>query len=127
MASDQEKNGRKYDLEERLIDFTLQVIEIVEALPQTRVGNHVAGQFLRRGTSAAPNEGEPRGAESRKDFVHKMKVVLKELRQVRVWLLLIHRKGLLRSRDQLARAQSECDELISIFVKSISTAERGLA
>jgi len=118
------KQLRKYDLEERLIDFTMNVIEIVESLPQTRVGNHIASQLVRCGTSPAPNYGEARSAESRKDFIHKMKIVLKELRETRVWLLLITRKALVRPAEKVTQAQTECDELIAIFVASISTAER---
>jgi four helix bundle protein len=79
----------KYDLEERLLDFAVRIIEIVEALPNTRTGNHIAGQLLRCGTSPAPNYGEAQSAESRQDFVHKMKICLKELRETNVWLKIV--------------------------------------
>lgn len=66
-----QSNNRKYDLAERLLDFSVRIINVVEALPNTLAGNHIAGQLLRCGTSPAPNYGEAQSAESRKDFIHK--------------------------------------------------------
>jgi four helix bundle protein len=123
MSNGREKKPRQYDLEERLIDFTIKILDVVESLPQRRVGNHIAGQLVRCGTSPAPNYGEARSAESRKDFIHKMKVVLKELRETRVWLMLVQRKRLVSPAEKATEVQAECDELISIFVASIGTAE----
>jgi len=80
MMKDKSKD-RKYDLEDRLVDFSVRIINVVETLPNTRAGNHIAGQLVRSGTAAAPNYGEAQSAESRKDFIHKMKVALKELRE----------------------------------------------
>ena len=77
MMNEKERN---YDLQERLIEFAVRVLNVVESLPNSRVGNHVAGQLIRSGTSPAPNYGEAQSAESRKDFIHKTKVALKELR-----------------------------------------------
>ena len=74
-----EEQRRNFDLQERLIDFAVRVLNVVESLPKSRVGNHVASQLVRSGTSAAPNYGEAQSAESRKDFIHKLKVALKEL------------------------------------------------
>ncbi|KKO19072.1 MAG: four helix bundle protein [Candidatus Brocadia sp.] len=71
------KDKRIFDLEERLIDFAVRIIRTTESLPKTRVGNHIAGQLIRCGTSSAPNYGEAQSAESRSDFIHKMKVSLK--------------------------------------------------
>ena len=68
------KKTKEYDLEDRLIDFAVMVIDIVEALPGTRAGNHIAGQLVRSGTSPAPNYGEAQSAESKKDFIHKIKI-----------------------------------------------------
>ena len=85
------KVKKTFDLEARLIDFAVQIVSVVESLPKTRVGNHIAGQLVRCGTSPAPNYGEAQSAESRSDFIHKMKVSLKELRETRVWLLMILR------------------------------------
>ena len=112
-----------YDLEERLLEYSARIIRLVERLPNTRAGNHVAGQLLRSGTSPLPNHGEAQAAESAKDFVHKLKICLKELRESWRWLLLIQRVPLLRPRlvDALVK---ETDELIRIFVRSIQTAEQ---
>ena len=77
------KDNRKYDLEDRLIDFAIRIIRVAESLPKTKVGNHIAGQLIRSGRSPAPNYGEAQSAESRLDFIHKMKISLKELREPR--------------------------------------------
>ena len=113
---------KAYDLEERLLEYSVAVIRIVEQLPATRVGNHIAGQLLRSGTSALPNHAEAQAAESRKDFVHKFKLCLKELRESRRWLLLIERVPLLVS-SLVASLLQETDELIRIFHASIRTAK----
>jgi four helix bundle protein len=65
-----------YDLEERLLEYSVRIIKIVEQLPNTRAGNHVAGQLLRSGTSAHPNHGEAQAAESPKDFIHMLRISL---------------------------------------------------
>jgi four helix bundle protein len=85
------KESRIFDLDDRLIDVAVRIIRLAESLPKTKVGNHVAGQLIRCGTSPAPNYGEAQSAESRSDFIHKMKVSLKELRETMVWLLIIVR------------------------------------
>ncbi len=79
-------------LEERLIDFAVIIVSVVEALPNSKAGNHIANQLIRSGTSPAPNYGEAQSAESRKDFIHKMKISLKELRETMVWLKIRPRK-----------------------------------
>ena len=81
------KEHDKFDLEERLIEFAVRVIRTAESLPKTKTGNHISGQLIRSGTSPAPNYGEAQSAESRADFVHKMRLGLKELRETRIWLL----------------------------------------
>ena len=113
----------KYDLEERLITFAVRIIDVVESLPRTRAGNHIAGQLVRSGTSPALNYGEAQSAESRNDFVHKMRVILKELRETRIALLIAERKRMSRDHILVSRTSEECRQLISIFVKSIQTAE----
>ncbi|MBW2311355.1 MAG: four helix bundle protein, partial [Deltaproteobacteria bacterium] len=90
------KEARAFDIEDRLIDFAVRIIRLAESLPKNKVGNHIAGQLIRCGTSPAPNYGEAKSAESRSDFVHKMKVCLKELRETRVWLLMIVRCDLMK-------------------------------
>ena len=74
-----------YDLEERLLEYSVRIIKIVERLPNTKAGNHVAGQLLRSGTSPYPNHGEAQAAESQKDFIHKLRIGLKELREAQRW------------------------------------------
>lgn len=123
MPKEENKND-KYNLEKRLIDFAVRIINVVEALPNTRAGNHIAGQLVRCGTSPAPNYGEAQSAESRNDFIHKIKIVLKELRETKVWLKIIQRKSLLKSTREIELLIAECDELISIFVTSVRTAEK---
>ncbi len=116
------EKAKNYDLEDRLIDFAIAMIAIAEALPNSRAGNHIGGQLVRSGTSPAPNYGEAQSAESRKDFIHKIKIVLKELRETRVWLRIIHRKAFIKNSDRVESGLSECEELIRIFAKSIMTA-----
>jgi four helix bundle protein len=118
-----EHKARKFDLEDRLVNYSIQVIEIVEMLPNTRAGNHLAGQLIRSGTAPALNYGEAQGAESRSDFIHKMKISLKELRETLICLKIIHRKPLITPQDRLAPVMQETNELISIFMKSITTAQ----
>jgi four helix bundle protein len=115
---------RKFDLEDRLVDFAVTIIDTVEALPRTRAGNHIAGQLVRCGTSPALNYGEAQSAESRKDFIHKIKIVLKELRETSICLKIIRRKPLIKPPERIDSVLYECDELISIFVTSVSTAKR---
>jgi four helix bundle protein len=113
----------EFDLEERLLEYATRIIRLVERLPNTRAGNHVAGQLLRSGTSALPNHGEAQAAESANDFVHKLKICLKELRETHRWLRLVQRVPLLPPK-QIDPLVQETDELIRIFVASIRTAQR---
>ena len=110
------------ELEDRLINFAVMVIGVVEVLPNSKAGNHIAGQLVRSGTSPAPNYGEARSAESRKDFIHKMKISLKELRESVIWLKIVLRKNLVDER-LITKAIAECGELIAIFVSSTRTAD----
>ena len=110
------------DLAQRLIEFAARIGKVIDALPDTRLGRHVAGQLVRCGTAGAPNYAEARGAESQKDFIHKLGICLKELRESQCWIeLIIHAELLPETR--LARLLDESDQLISIIVKSISTAK----
>src|SRR5205809_8091643 len=90
-----------YDLEERLLDYAANIVRLVERLPNTRAGNHVAGQFLRSGTSPLPTHGEAQAAESRNDFVHKLSICLLELRESRRWLRLISRVPFIKPPNQV--------------------------
>jgi len=119
-------NPTRYDLEDRLIRFAVSVIDVVEVLPSTKTGNHIGSQLIRSGTSPAPNYGEAQSAESRRDFIHKIKIILKELRETRIWLKIILRKNLFEPLDAATVTLTECDELIRIFAKSAKTAESNL-
>jgi len=116
----------KFDLEERLINFAVLVVNIDKIMPNTRAGAHLGGQLLRSGTSPALNYGEAQSGESRKDFIHKIKIVLKELRETLVCLKIIHKAKLLQNQDLIDSAMNENNELISIFVKSAETAQKNL-
>jgi four helix bundle protein len=119
--------NRKFDLEDRLLNFASAVIDLSESLPNTRAGNHLAGQVLRSGTSPYPNHGEAEAAESREDFIHKLKICLKELRETRRWARLIKQKGWIKDDTTLLFLLSESEELIRIFHSSIQTAKRNAA
>ncbi len=112
---------RVFDLEARLIAFAVRVIRVAESLPKTPTGNHIRNQLLRSGTSPAPNYGEAQSAESRSDFTHKLKIVVKELRETRVWLLMVQRINLIKSATVLDALLQETHELIAIFVASLKT------
>ena len=121
---DREAGQRKYNLEDRLLEFASAIIDLSEKLPSSRAGNHVAGQILRCGTSPFPNHGEAESAESREDFIHKLKISLKELRETRRWARLVHRKGWAANEPVLTFVLGESEQLIRIFVPSIQTAQR---
>ena len=116
--------GGEFDLEERLIDFAARIIKLTEVLPNTRSGNHIGSQVLRSGTSPAPNYAEAQSAESRRDFVHKVKIALKELRETKVWLRMMAKADLINPPSKLDPLIEENDELISIFVASVKTATK---
>ncbi|NCO54214.1 MAG: four helix bundle protein [Bacteroidetes bacterium CG02_land_8_20_14_3_00_31_25] len=118
------QENREYDLEERLIKFAIRMMEISERLPNTKAGNHISGQLVRSGTSPALNYGEVQAAESRADFAHKMKVILKELRETRICLKIIIQKPLIEKTYEIEPGLKECSELISIFATSIKTVEK---
>ena len=88
MNNEETEKKKRFNLEERLIDFSVLITEIVEAMPNTRAGNHYAGQLIRSGTSPALNYGEAQSGESRKDFIHKLKIAEKEANETEYWLLL---------------------------------------
>jgi four helix bundle protein len=121
---DGESTRRPFDLEERLLAFASAVIDLSEQLPVSRASDHVAGQILRSGTAPYPNHGEAEAAESRADFIHKLKVCLKELRETRRWARLIHCKRWAADDPTLLFVLRECEELIRIFSSSIQTAQR---
>jgi four helix bundle protein len=108
-------------LEGRLIDFAVRIVRLSSSLPRTPAGKHIASQILRSGTSPAPNYGEARGAESHADFVHKLRIVLKELNETSIWLRVIDRSQLVRT-VLLVEITKENKELCKIFTASLKTA-----
>ncbi len=114
---------RKYDLEDRLIDFSICCSNTVEELPSSKLANHIGSQLTRSSSSTALNYGEAQAAESPNDFIHKLKVVLKELRESKICLKIIIRKPLL-PEEKVQATLDESNELIAIFLKSIETAKR---
>jgi four helix bundle protein len=118
------RKEHKYDLEDRLLEYSSRIIEIAEGLPNNRAGNHVAGQLLRAGTSPYANHGEAQAAESSKDFIHKMRICLKELRESKRWLKLIQRVPLVKPTERMDEIINETEELIKIFATSVRTAEK---
>jgi four helix bundle protein len=111
------------ELSERLLEFAVRVCKVVEALPDTRLGRHVAGQLVRCGTSPAPNYEEACAAESRADFVHKLSICLKELPESRFWLRLIVRAELV-PRATLKDLLEEANELCKVIGQSMVTAKQ---
>jgi four helix bundle protein len=113
----------KFDLEERLLDFAVRVIRVTESMKRSRAATHIADQLLRSGTSPYGHHGEAEGAESRDDFVHKLRVCHKELREARRWLRLVQKVPLVAKPQLLSGILKESDELVRIFSASIRTAE----
>ena len=113
---------RGEDLEDRLLDFAVRAGKVVDALPDTRLGRHVAGQLVRSGTSPAPNYAEACAAESKRDFIHKLGIALKELRESRSWIRLIVKADLL-PEPRMAPLLDEAQQLCNIVGKSIVTAK----
>jgi four helix bundle protein len=109
------------ELERRLVLFAAQIVEVSTKLPRSIHGRHIATQIVRSGTATASNYGEARGAESRADFVHKLRIVLKELNETAVWLQLIRETSLL-SADKIVAIIAENRELCRIIAASIRTA-----
>jgi len=114
---------QKYDLEDRLVNFSCRMIDVVEALPDSRAGNYIAGQLIKSCNSPAFNYGEVQAAESRSDFIHKMKIVLKELKECRVALKIIYKKEMIKPVQKLKEIFEETEELIAIIAKGIVTAK----
>lgn len=111
------------DIQDRLVNFAVEIIKQSSQLPDTPAGRHIANQLLRCGTSPAPNYGEARGAESKNDFIHKLKLVLKELNESNVWLEILRRSELV-SVSAIKQTHSECVELCKIVNSSIQTVKR---
>lgn len=120
-------DSRKFDLEDRLVRFSVMIIHLAELLDSSVAGKYIAGQIIRSGISPALNYGEAKSAESPNDFIHKLKIALKELRETYISLRIISEKPLVVDKYRVDPCLTECNELISIFVKSIQTAEKNRA
>jgi four helix bundle protein len=121
-----EEGRSRYDLEERLLEFSVRTIRLTRKIESSEAGKHVAKQLLRSATSPLANHGEAQRAESAKDFIHKLKISLKELRETQRWLKLVTRVPLVEKPDRLDDLLNETDQLIRIFVASIHTAQSKL-
>ncbi len=109
--------SRAYDLEERLLEYAVRIIRVAESMKRSAAGLHLADQLLRSGTSPYGNHGEAEGAESRDDFIHKLRVCFKELRESRRWLKLIQRAELIDKPELLVGLINESDELVRILLE----------
>ena len=111
------------ELADRLLDFTISIIKLVIEIPKDMIGNHISSQLLRSGTSPGANYEEARGAESRADFIHKLGIVLKELKESRYWLKVIQKATLIKP-DNTTQILDKCEALTAIIAKSIFTARK---
>jgi four helix bundle protein len=114
---------KTFDLQKRFIEYAAGIIKLAENIPETKAGKHICSQILRSGTSPAPNYGEAQSAESTSDFIHKLKIALKELRETEVWLKIILQVEMIQP-SKLFPILTETDELIAIPVKSIQTSKK---
>jgi len=121
-----EEGRSMYDLEERLLEFSVRTIRLTRKIENSEAGKHVSNQLLRSSTSPLANHAEAQGAESAKDFIHKLKISLKELRETQPWIKLIKRVPLVEKPDLLDELLNGTDQLIRIFVASINTAQAKL-
>src|SRR5689334_3348673 len=117
-----ENKSLKFDLEDRLVDFACMCLEVCELLPHSKAGQNLEFQLSKSGTAPALIYGEAQAAESRADFLHKMKMVLKEIRESRVNLKIIKRKPVV-VHQKIDIAFNEANQLMAIFIKSIETAK----
>ncbi len=113
------------DIESRLVDFAVRIVHLSDNMPNKRSANHIAGQLLRSGTSPAAHYAEARGAESPKDFQHKLKICFKELNESRVWLKIVIKSKMVK-QEKLSNLYQECDELCRIINASIKTSRKNL-
>jgi four helix bundle protein len=114
----------KYDLEERLLEFSTRIIRVSESMLRTPAALHVSNQLLRSGTSPYANHGEAEDAESADDFIHKLKLCVKEMRETWRWLRLVQRAPLVKKPELLDPLINEADQLIRIFRQSVITARK---
>ena len=114
----------KFELETRLIDFSVSIIELSRKMKNSYVAKHLSSQLVRSGTSVSLNYGEAMSGESKRDFIHKLKIILKELRESYICLKIIEKTQLCSDIKILNLVSKENNELISIMVSSIKTATK---
>ncbi|RLD83979.1 MAG: four helix bundle protein [Bacteroidetes bacterium] len=112
---------KKFDLKDRFIDYAIRISNVVDKIENSKLGNNIGGQLIRSGSSPTLNYGEAQSAESRKDFVYKLKIILKELKESRIYLKIIERKPLIQNTEKLLPLMKETEELTAIIYKSIQT------
>jgi len=112
------------DIYQRFVEIAIRIIRLVKALPKDYIGMHIGNQLLKSGTSCGANYEEARGSESNADFIHKLKIVLKESRESIFWLKVIENAELMPS-DSLNKIHKEFEELANIIAQSIITTQRG--
>ena len=117
------KYAKGDELQERLIEFAVRILALADKLPDTPAGRHIRGQIIKSGTSPAPNYSESRGAESNADFIHKLKIVIKELNETLVWLIIIERSKMMK-QELLKNLIDENEQLCKIISSSIATAKK---
>ena len=115
--------SKKFDLEDRLVKFACMCLDVCDLLPNTKTGQNLEYQLSKSSTSSASVYGEAQAAESKADFIHKMKVVLKEIRESRINLRIIIEKPVI-ANAKVQIAFKESNELMAIFLKSIETAKQ---
>lgn len=118
------KSVVKYDLQKRLVKFSADIILNIAMFKKNYAAEHLTKQLIRSTTSAALNYGEAQSAESRKDFIHKMRICLKELRESQVNLEIFKEAGLILKTDAFEMIVNECNELVAIFTASINTTKK---
>jgi|SRR5688572_11530623 len=117
-------SNRKYELEERLIKFAGMIGELIATIKRTNKTQNLIDQLTRSSESAALNYGEAQVAESKPDFIHKISVVLKELKETRVAIKVIKIKKLCTELELQEKCDNECSELVAIFITSVGTSRR---
>lgn len=115
--------ARGQDIEDRLVTFAIRIVNLCDALSNSRARNHIGRQLLRSGTAPAAIYAEARSAESTNDFIHKMKLCLKELNESRIWLRILMGANLVKT-NRLDDLHQECTELCRVFGASIETAKK---
>ncbi|MGB0981251.1 MAG: four helix bundle protein [Winogradskyella sp.] len=117
------KSNKTYNLQERLVSFSALIISNVDLFKKSFASEHLIKQLIRSVTSSALNYGEAQGAESKRDFIHKMKICLKELRESQVNLQILEKSDLIIDKEKFKPILKECNELVAIFTSSIKTTQ----